>query len=322
MNVKQVKERWTLESLLKHLGYEPDVRKSRGHDDLWYRSPFRPDEKEASFHIHAGQGIWKDFGLTGKSGGDLIYFAQKYLEEQGKPYRVSDALKWFSALSGDPVPAIPAKPSGQAVTGKTKAFELLSAKPVFSQALFNYLKERGITRETGLRYLKQVYFFHAESGRKIYGLGFANRTGGYDVRNPLGFKGVIGSKDVSFITGSQVSDTAEVFEGFFDFLSYVERYAGAGALAHDCIVLNSNSLYAMAAGLIHEKGYRRVRLWLDNDKGGETGRVAIQEAVEQLNPGRVTFETMHHQYAGYKDLNAWHQAGKKSGRDPFVFSFQ
>ena len=98
MNIKQVKEKFTLQSLLSTLGLTPDSKKSKGND-LWYRSPFRPNERTSSFHIDTSKGFYKDFGDTEK-GGDLIWFAQMYLKNRGVGYSVSDALKWFDDLNG------------------------------------------------------------------------------------------------------------------------------------------------------------------------------------------------------------------------------
>jgi len=75
LNIKQTKEKYTLERLLPILGFQPDEKKSKGYD-LWYLSPFRPNESEPSFHINTQYDIWKYFG--GDKGGELIFFAQKY----------------------------------------------------------------------------------------------------------------------------------------------------------------------------------------------------------------------------------------------------
>jgi len=61
MNIKQAKEKYTLQSLLSILGHTCDPKKSRG-SDLWYKSPFRPNEHTPSFHIDAHNDFYKDFG--------------------------------------------------------------------------------------------------------------------------------------------------------------------------------------------------------------------------------------------------------------------
>lgn len=304
MNIRQVKERYSMQGLLEALGHSPDPKKSRGHD-LWYNSPFRPGEGEPSFHIHAQHNIWKDFGLADRSGGDMLAFVQRLLEEQGRAHSISDVLEWFRNLSG----VIVAEPSNQAPqrspVAKPEVLKLLSVKPVFSKALFDYLTERGIDRQIGTEYLKQVYFEHLPTSRKMYGLGFLNRSGGYEVRNSLGFKGVVGPKDISLVEAQPNSSTLEVFEGTFDFATYMtlHKRAGHSKPEHDCIILHSTALCQAAIQLIKEKQYKTVSLWLDNDEAGEKARGLFREQL-----GVVGVEVVYRQegYAGFKDLNEWH----------------
>lgn len=321
MNIKQVKDSWTLEKLLQQMGFTPDPRKSKGHD-LWYGSPFRPSEAEPSFHIHAGHNIWNDFGLAeSRSGGDMLFFVQRLLEEQGKPHSISDVLQWFRDLSGGSIVPLSPKALQRVAVVKEEAFKILSTKPIFSQALFDYLEERAISRTVAGRYLQQVYFLHRESGKKIYGLGFSNRKGGYDVRNPLGFKGAVGAKDVSYIPSKSPTETVDVFEGFFDFLSHI-TLNGGGEPEYDSIILNGNTLYESAAQIIKEQGHTDVRLWLDNDKGGEKGRAALVSEFDQEEKHLICFHPMHDHYKSYKDLNEWHQKEVSEPTNVFIFSFQ
>lgn len=304
MNIHQVKAQWTLERLLSHLGHSPVAHKSKGQD-LWYQSPFRPDEQEASFHIHTGKNIFKDFGLTGEgSGGDIITFGQTYLREQGANNRITDVLEWFSSIATTPTTQTPVKRSQPISKSQTGSFQLLSAKPIFSKALNDYLNERGISQAIGHKYLRQVYFSHSESKKHIYGVGMENRAGGYDVRNPLGFKGVVGPKAISYIPADTSTNTVEVFEGAFDFLSRREMYRKAQETpTADSIVLHSNMLYNEAATLIKEKDYTHVLLWLDNDEGGERGREAL--AKELVAVSTLYIQPKNEHYYGYKDLNEW-----------------
>lgn len=303
MNVKQVKERWTLESLLRQLGHQPDAKKSRGHDS-WFASPFRPDEGEPSFHIDIRRDIWMDFGLAEeKSGGDLIFFVQTLLRHQGKENSVSAALEWFKQLSGGTVAKIVHNTPERVPVPKQEAFKLLSAKPIFTKALFDYLDERRIDHEVAQRFLKQVYFLHRESGRKAFGLGMENRKGGFDVRNGLDFKSCIGSKDISIIAG-QGGETVRVYEGSFDFLSHMTmlKQEGKAFPEHDSIILHTNRLYRAAAQVIRAANYSAVELWLDNDKGGEQGALMLQKELEDLP---IIFEPQNGLYRNCKDLNDW-----------------
>lgn len=308
MNIQQVKAQWTLEKLLSAMGYAPDQAKSKGHD-LWYKSPFRPSENEASFHIHARHDIWKDFGLTGTSGGDLIAFVQRLLEEQGRSSSVSDALEWFKEFSGESTVTVFNRTQSAPVP-QEEAFKLLSVKPIYSSALFDYLKKRGIDRAIGEKYLKQVYFLHRSSKRRIYGLGMKNRAGGFEIRNPLGFKGVIGNKMISVFKGDCENQVIDVYEGMFDFLSGVQLSLLKGQGANDSIVMHTNTLYQEAAKVITAGEYHRVRLWFDNDEAGQKGQEALMDEIAKQS--NMAIEPMNQYYSNFKDVNEWQMELKRA----------
>ena len=300
MNVKQVKEHWTLEGLLAKLGCFPDPKKSKPHD-LWYCSPFR-NESIPSMHVNPNQDIWMDFGLAEKqSGGDLIYFAQRYLESQGKANSVSDALRWFSEISTvDFTPNSIQRPT-RAPKPKPEQFKLLSVKPIFTQALLEYLGKRKISEEVGHKYLRQVYFQHTGTGRKTFGLGMENEKGGYEIRNPLGFKGVVGSKAITTLFSEAVTDRVAVFEGMFDFLSWVCLNQRNGCELSDAIIMHTNRLYERTAEVIQKRKYKAVDLWLDNDQGGRDGFEALERSISP------EMQIIDHSdiYKGCKDLGKW-----------------
>ena len=168
MNIKQVKERFTIESLLKQLGFEPDPKKSKGHD-LWYCSPLRPQEKEPSFHISTRFDIWKDFGEL-EQGGDLIRFGQMYLKSQYKDHSVSATLKWFESLRG-PSKHHTFKRMIQSKGKDDSPYKLLTVKPIYSAVLFQYLTKRQIPHDLAQKYLRRYVrqnnlpldAFHSES---------------------------------------------------------------------------------------------------------------------------------------------------------------
>lgn len=304
MNIKQVKSQWDLEKLLAHLGHQPDKAKSKAND-IWYCSPFR-NEAEPSFHIDPRKDIWMDFGLNeARSGGDLIYFVQCLLKEEGKDNSISSVLEWFSELSGYAPTSIVREAPQRATVTKADKFKLLSVKPIFTQALFNYLEERKIDRQVGMRFLKQVYFQHRETGRKIFGLGMANSSQGYEIRSPHNFKGVVGNKAITVIKAGNTSTAVSIFEGTFDFLSRmtVLKRADRSFPEHDCIIMHTNRLFNDAAAVIRTGGYRTVQLWMDNDPGGEEGAKALMEALADMEG--IAFDDMSANYDGHKDLNNW-----------------
>ncbi len=298
MNIKQVKEQYSLQSVLGLLGHEPDNKKSKAHD-LWYKSPFRPSEDTPSFHVNVNHDIYKDFG-DGEKGGDLIWFAQRYLQSRGQGASVSDALKWFEGLGNAPK-SVFKKLSGKPRKMVKDPYRVLSIKPIFSKTLFDYLETRKIPFSIAKQFLKQIYFQHRESGKKLYGLGFKTRAGSYDVRNTLGFKTMIGEKDISIIKGASSSNTVEVFEGVMDFLSYL-AIENKNAPVNDCLILNSANLQDQAAQYILGGSYTQVVLWPDND---EAGRAFKRRISETLSSRSVSIVDKSEFYKEYKDLNDW-----------------
>ncbi|MFY0654968.1 MAG: toprim domain-containing protein [Cyclobacteriaceae bacterium] len=304
MNIKQAKERFALWGLLALLGFEPDQKKSKGND-LWYKSPFRPGEEIPSFHIDKQFNIWKDFGL-GEKGGDLIAFVRKYLEYNGKASSASDALQWLRELDGSAQITVPQYRHSdlQPVLRQSRepAYKILANTPLKSPVLFEYLKKRRINFPCAKRHLRQLYFMHNKTKKKIFGFGFRNRSGDYDFGNPLGFKSCLGKKDISYIAGTAANDTVEVFEGFMDYLTRL-TIQGHTELENDVVVLNSTSMVHDLVDLIADYKYKHVLLWLDNDP---SGKKADGFARENLITPKISLTSMNPVYKGYKDLNQWH----------------
>ncbi|GGG37479.1 transposase [Dokdonia pacifica] len=306
MNIKQAKEKFTLQSLLTSLGHYPNQKKSKGND-LWYKSPFRPNEQDASFHIDTSKGFYKDFGDTEK-GGDLIWFAQMYLKSRGGGYSVSDALKWFDDLSGGTqIHSFNSKAFRKKVIPleKQDVYTILSNKEIFSSSLIEYLKQKNIALDLAKKYFRQIYFLNTKTKKKIYGLGFETRAGGFDIRTANGFKTMIGNKDITLIEGCHKNGILDVFEGATDFLSLL-TLEGRDIPKNDCIILNSGNLYKAAADLAKQRGYYKVKLWLDNDEAGHKFQNAILKELNDTEKPMSVF-SMNHIYKGFKDLNAWHK---------------
>ncbi len=321
MNIKQVKERYTLQDILASLGFTPDKQKSRGAD-LWYASPFRPDEKIPSFHIHTAHDIWKDFGGGEPSGGDLIAFMQRCLKEQGRSNGISDVLQWFRSYSPRQHRQAVSDQAQQAPLGKAAGFRLLSDKPIFSQPLWDYLETRGVSSNVARQHLRQIYFEHAVSGKKIYGLGMQNESGGFEVRNPLGFKCVVGKKDISLWKAkASTSKIIEIFEGMFDkltLLSIAKEYQDRSD-SHDSMVLHSTALIERAVQRIRAGGYERVIAWLDNDVAGNAAHAFLEK---ELKTKGIALVNMQHLYSSYKDLNDWHVAEDRVFKPDSIVSLE
>ena len=145
-------------------------------------------------------------------------------------------------------------------------------------------------------YLRHIRY---EVGRREYSaIGFANRAGGYELRDDKTFKGTIAPKDISVIAGKANNASHCLFEGFIDFLSHLTM---KGKETAPCLVLNSVSNLPRAIAYLHEKGIDSVQAFFDNDQAG-------RQALHSLQSAGINVEDMSRHYSRYKDLNEYHVA--------------
>ena len=238
-----------------------------------------------------------------EEGGDLIRFGQVYLKSHGKGHSISETLKWFDSLGGRPQ----LHHFNDAVRRQEETpapYKILSEKPIYSTALFQYLNDRQIPDYLAQKYLKQVYFLHKHSQKRIFGLGLKTRAGGYDIRTPHGFKTMIGQKDITFIPGSVHSVRIDVFEGAFDFLSTLVLNK-INEPQHDSIITNSVNLFRQTADFIKKGHYLDLVLWSDNDHAGLQFESSISEEFTHFIDRPIGIVSMRNIYEGQKDVNAW-----------------
>ena len=94
MNTQQAK-RIPMPELLSRLGFEPTRRQGIY---LWYRSPLRSSETQASFKVNTQWNSWYDFGEG--AGGNIIDFVMK-LEHLSS---IPEALDALERMTGRPSP--------------------------------------------------------------------------------------------------------------------------------------------------------------------------------------------------------------------------
>lgn len=291
MNSYQAK-RIPLKAILTALGCSP-AKEARG--EIWYASPFRA-ESEASFKINEERNIWYDFGLG--EGGNVIDFARTYF----RTGTVAGALEELEHLMGAARPLFPSPPSQARPAASREApapdMEITSIGPLASRALIEYLRSRAIPPELARNHLQEMHY--RRGGKAYFGLAFANRSGGFELRNPY-FKGSHGRKDISLIAFP--AETAEslhvaVFEGFTDFLSALAHHAVTPDMP--CIVLNSAALGDRAIELLRGLPVQQLDLYFDHD---DTGRKLTDSFRQALTGCPVIDQSAL--YAGYKDFNAF-----------------
>lgn len=162
--------------------------------------------------------------------------------------------------------------------------------------LLDYLAKRGIPSGIAARECVEVHY--RMRSKWYFGIGFGNRKGGLEIRNPY-FKGSTSPKDITHLRHGMQGDgktTVLVFEGFMDYLSYLALKQGQPV--PDCVVLNSVGNLPGALDVL--KDYGHVCCFLDND---DAGRKTTEEIRRQC--GSVTDKAAH--YLPHKDLNEFLQ---------------
>ena len=126
-------------------------------------------------------------------------------------------------------------------------------------------------------------------------IGFANLSGGYELRGSGLFKGTLAPKDITtaFPDGRK---PVCVFEGFMDFLSLLSMKEKVGS---HCLVMNSVANVERCIRYLRDRRITALRAFLDNDEAGRRALGAFIDAGFQV-------EDMTVHYRGCKDLNEFH----------------
>ena len=255
-----------------------------------YNAPYREDHN-ASMKVDFARNLWFDFGL-GKGGSiiDLVMLLQGCNAHEAISHLAGNNLSFHSAtLPKEKVAAL--SPSTRHILGISEELP---------PHLQRYLQEeRKIDLSLAKPYLRSVCY--EVGGRTYIAIGFANRAGGYELRDDKTFKGTIAPKDISVIAGD-ANNVPHCFEGFMDFLSYLTM---KGKEIAPSLVLNSVSNIHRAVTYLREHHIGCVRAFLDNDEAG-------RRAMQVLQSAGMSAEDMSRHYGGYKDLNEYHVSRQKA----------
>ena len=154
-------------------------------------------------------------------------------------------------------------------------------------------EERCINIEKAMPFLRCISY--EVRGLHYQAIGFANQSGGYELRNNGSFKGTIAPKDITPI----FTDRAEpvcIFEGFMDFLSFLSMKE---EFTNHCLVMNSVSNVARSIRYLHDANVFSIRVFLDNDEAGH-------RTTEDFAKAGFKVEDMSVHYRSFKDLNEYH----------------
>ena len=257
-----------------------------------YRSPFREDT-HPSFKVDTEQNLWIDYA-EGRGGsiidlcmwleGCTLSEAIRLLGRNAPDYTACNSQKADRAMKRSSIPMASA-------SGVRRLIEISDTLPPH---LLKYLEEdRCINLEKAMLFLRCISY--EVRGLHYQAIGFANQSGGYELRDNGTFKGTIAPKDITPI----FSDRAEpvcIFEGFIDFLSFLSMKE---EVINHCLVMNSVSNVARSIRYLNDRQVSSIRTFLDNDEAG-------RRATEDFMEAGFKVDDMSVHYRNFKDLNEYH----------------
>lgn len=268
-------------SYLHSLGIEP-VNAAKGQ--LLYCSPLT-GERSPSFFVHPQKNVFTCFSSGEK--GDVIRLvtlieklAFKAVLERLSTFDCTKAVSFsFSGLNA----------SNEQPQGSEQKPMLIEERPLSHQALIRYVVSRGIPQELGKRYLCEVHY--RNRNREYFAVGIKTDKDSYALRSQS-FKGWIGEAGIRTIPVSG-SNSVDVFEGFFDFLSAL-TFNRSFRPERTTIILNSTTNLKQALPTLQDAD--SVNCYLDNDDGG-------QSTVAKLRTLCCRVVDCSGIYNGYNDFN-------------------
>ena len=280
-------KRYPIVEYLERKGIKP-VRKTPTY--AIYRSPLR-EETHPSFKVDTEKNLWIDYG-EGR-GGSIIDLCMRM-----EGCTLSEAIRRLGQNASDNGTYsflndfVPNNPQPVMVAnGTRRLIEISDTLPPYFQEYLT--KVRCINLEKAMPFLKCISY---EVRSRLYqAIGFANLSGGYELRDDKTFKGTIAPKDITPI----FTDRAEpvcIFEGFMDFLSFLSMKE---EITNHCLAMNSVSNVARTIRYLNDRHLTNIRAFLDND---EAGRRAVQDFIK----AGFHVEDMNIHYKDFKDLNDFH----------------
>jgi hypothetical protein len=251
-----------------------------------YYSPFRK-EYHASFKVDYSKNLWYDFA-TGEGGSviDLVMQLRKC--------SLQEAIAEVNQYGNTRIqPINPFSFHWNTNPGETGSDEpaarIRKLIPISHPRLVAWVQERKIDPELANLYCCEVHYQHRT--KAYFSVGFRNDAGGYELSSPPDFKGCIPPKEITTIRNTK--SRCLVFEGFWDFLSYLTLQK-TEKTEHDVVVLNSVTKVQKAMDFL--RLHKEIHTCLDNDEAGQKATQLIKSACLSVNN-----QSVH--YAGYKDLN-------------------
>ena len=285
-------KRYPIVEYLERKGIKP-VRSTPAY--ALYHSPLREDT-HPSFKVDTEKNLWIDYA-EGK-GGSIIDLCVRL-----EGCTLLEAIRQLGRNAPDYTVCNPQRESVQDSSKQESIRQAASANgarrltgisDTLPPHLQKYLtEERCINIEKAMPFLRCISY--EVGGRHYQAIGFANQSGGYELRDNGMFKGTIAPKDITPIFTDRV-DPVCIFEGFMDFLSFLSMKE---EFTNHCLVMNSVSNVARSIRYLNERQVFSIRTFFDND---EAGRRATADFVK----AGFKVEDMSVHYRDFKDLNEYH----------------
>ena len=245
-------KRYPVVEYLERKGIKP-VRRTPAY--ALYRSPLR-EETHPSFKVDTQKNLWIDYG-EGRGGsiidlcmrmeGCTLSEAIRRLGQNASDKGTYSSLNDFVPNNSQPV---------MAVNGARRLIEISDTLPPHFQEYLT--KVRCINLEKAMPFLKCICY--EVRGRRYQAIGFANLSGGYELRDDKTFKGTIAPKDITPIFTDKITDRMQpicVFEGFMDFLSFLSMKE---KVVNRCLVMNSVSNVARTIRYLNDRYLTHIRV--------------------------------------------------------------
>ena len=282
-------KRYSIVEYLEKKGIRP-VRRTPAY--AMYRSPLR-EETRPSFKVDTEKNLWIDYA-EGRGGSiiDLCIRLEGCTFSEAICRLGQNASEYTAHSYSKTEPRIGLNQTTTRQASGTR--RLICLSDTLPPHLQEYLKkERCIDLEKAKPFLKCISY--EVRGRRHEAIGFANSSGGYELRDDKTFKGTIAPKDITPIFEEKEHPVC-LFEDFMDFLSFLSM---KGEITNQCLVMNSVSNVARSIHYLNERNITSVRTFLDNDYAG-------QRAVQEFVNAGFKVEDMTVYYRDFKDLNDFH----------------
>ena len=273
-------KRYPIVAYLERKGIKP-VRRTPAY--ALYCSPLR-EETHPSFKVDTEKNLWIDYA-EGR-GGSIIDLCMRL-----EGCTLSEAICRLGQTTSFDTACNNVEPSKEKAYSSNSSIRL--PKEEVANGARRLIKVRCINLEKALPFLKSISY--EVRGRRYEAIGFANLSGGYELRDDKTFKGTVAPKDITPIFENKPQPVC-LFEGFMDFLSFLSMKEEVN---NRCLVINSVSNIGRSISYLNNHQVSSIRTFLDND---DAGRRATQELIK----AGFKVEDMSVHYGNFKDLNEYH----------------